>query len=78
MKEGTEEKDTIRVVYCRGFKKLLNIKDCNSAQCRFHLGIQREDINQRDGKEFKVVGVHETVMCGLPRLEKILQVCEVK
>ena len=79
MKEGTEEKDMMAVVQCRGFKKLLAMKDCNKEGCEFHVGIQEEPIIERgdDGVK-REVGVNKFVRCGFPRLMKIVSVCEVK
>lgn len=75
--EGTEEKDLMEVVYCRGFKKLLALKNCN-AGCRYFLGLNEEPVKQRDGKTEKIIRVHKTVACGYPRIEPVMTVCEVK
>ena len=78
MKEGTKEKDVMGVVYCRGFKKLLDVKDCNRDMCEYHFGTLEEPIKQRDGKGWKIVGMNRYIRCGVPKLERINQVCEVK
>ena len=78
MKEGTEERDVMAVVYCRGFKKNLNVRDCTKENCDYHFGTLEEPIKQRDGKGWKIVGMTRYVRCGVPKLERIMQVCEVK
>jgi len=67
MKEGTKEKDVMRVVWCRGFKKFLDMKDCNPDNCEYHAGIQSAK-----------AGGNEYVMCSIPQMELIKTVCEVK
>lgn len=77
MEEGLEEKDIMEVVFCRGFKKLLNMKDCNE-KCRYFFGIFEEPVMVREGEgEIKQVGVERSVRCGIPRLSQIAKVCEV-
>jgi hypothetical protein len=78
MKEGLEEKDIMEVVFCRGFNKLLAMKDCNKT-CRYFFGIFEEPIMVREkGEALKQVGVEQSVRCGVPRLTKIASVCEVE
>lgn len=74
MVEGQKEKDTIKVVYCRGFKKLLNIESCTADRCKHHLGRTTEPYVQDE----KTVAVNDRVLCGYPRWETITQVCEVE
>ena len=71
--EGVQEKDTIKVIYCKGFKKLLNVKDCNKDKCKYHFDRQTEEIKQDD----KVVAVNDRISCGYPKWETIMQICEV-
>lgn len=79
MKEGTEEKDIMEVVYCRGFKKLLKVTNCTKEKCEFHLGILEEPIKQRgDDGIVRVIDTIRHVRCGFPRSEKIFSVCEVE
>ena len=80
MKEGTEEKDIMKAVHCRGFNKLLKIEDCNMTNCPEHFGgIKKEPIFRReDGeKEKKVVGHNEFVICKFPKLLSVHTICEV-
>ena len=78
MKEGAEEKNVMDVVGCKGFKKFLNMKDCNKEKCEFHLGIQEEPVYQRGEDRKKTqIGVNRFVRCGFPRLLTIQSVCEL-
>jgi len=78
MKEGTEEKEVMQVVACRGFKKLLNMKDCTPDKCEYHAGILKEPIEQSENGVKKIVGYNEYVRCAVPKLMQIQSVCEVK
>lgn len=74
MVEGTQEKDTIKVIYCKGFRKFLNIESCTKEKCEYHLDRKAEPFMQGD----KVVAINDRVLCGYPRWETVAQVCEVK
>lgn len=71
---GTQEKDTIKVIYCKGFKKLLNIKDCTSDKCKYHLDRKADEIKQDD----KVIATNDKILCGYPKWETVMQICEVE
>lgn len=73
MKDGQQEINTIQVIYCKGFKKLLNVKDCTKEKCHYHVDRKTEEIKQGDA----VVAVNDRILCGYPKWETIMQVCEV-
>ncbi|GEM_PF-6837649 len=73
MVNGQQEKDTIKVVYCKGFKKLLNVKDCTTEKCKYHIDRKAEEIKQGE----KTVAINDRVLCGYPRWEQVVQVCEI-
>lgn len=72
--EGQSERNTIKVIYCRGFRKLLNIKDCTKEKCKYHLDRKIEPFLQGD----KIVAENDRVLCGYPKWEQVIQVCEVE
>lgn len=70
----TIEKNTVQVIYCRGFRKFLNIKDCTREKCKYHYDRSREEARQGD----TAVQVIDRVLCGYPRWITIEHVCEVE
>lgn len=79
MKDGVKEKDIMGVVSCKGFKKLLNIRDCTPEKCKYHLGIIEEPIRHRDDNGVRsIIGINKSIKCGFPRLLKVFDVCELE
>ncbi len=74
--EDKQEKDVMEVVYCRGFKKLLNLKSCNSS-CEHYGDILKESIYEGPKGNRKLIGYKRSVVCKFPRIEAILTICEV-
>ena len=78
MKEGIEEKDIMKTVHCKGFKKLLKLDDCSMTNCpEYFGGIKKEPIIKRENGEKKVIGHNEYVICKFPSLQPIHTVCGV-
>lgn len=78
MKEGTEEKDIMEVVHCKGLGKLLKMGDCNIQSCpEFHGGIKKEPIQKRENGVVAVVGYNKYVICQFPQLQQVHTICEV-
>lgn len=77
MVEGTQEKDSGKVIYCMGFKKLLDIKSCSPGRCKYHQGIRREPIQRSENGATNIIGYNEWILCAYPKLERIMTVCEV-
>ncbi len=74
MDENTKEKDTIKVIYCKGFKKMFNINACSKEKCRYFFERKQDKIKQ--GEE--IIRVNDRILCGYPKWEPVIQVCEVK
>lgn len=77
MKEGIQEKDVEQIIFCRGFRKMLRLKDCTPEKCKYHFGIFEDPIYQTDKGVKTLVRIDRYVRCGVPKLEKITTLCEV-
>lgn len=78
MKEGTEEKDILEAVHCKGLKKLLKLGDCNIQKCpEYHGGIKSEPIKRRENGIVEVIGHNKYVICKFPQLQPVHTICEV-
>lgn len=77
MKEGTQERDVERIIFCRGFKKMLRAKDCTPEKCQYNFGIVEDPIYQTSNGVRTLVRTDFYVRCGVPKLEKVTTLCEV-